>query len=114
MVELKCLSGKGMDRRYAVYSRGQYVGGITVYPVSEHPDAATYGVLICRQYRRRGLAAEALKVLFRELAALGCRRIQVRIESGNAASLALHRSLGFKPCPEEGPGILSFCLLLPE
>ena len=111
MVELRCLSAEGMNRRYAVYSEGQYVGGITVYPIGNHPEEAAYGILICRRFRRRGLAGEALNCLFQELAAQGCRRVRVRIEARNAASLALHRSLGFVQCPAEEPGIC--CLTRP-
>lgn len=113
MVRLKCLSGEKLDRRYAVYSDSRYVGGITVYPVPGQPDLATYGILICRQFRRQGLATEALRQLFRELTDLGCREVWARIEPGNTASLALHRSLGFCPCPAEEPGTVTLCLSLP-
>lgn len=48
------------------------------------------------RHRRRGLARRLYETLFSELAHRGVRRLDATIQLHNAASIALHRSLGFR------------------
>ena len=58
---------------------------------------AEIAYVIGRQFWRRGFAGEACRVMLAELAeTFGARRIVARIDTRNAASLALVRKLGFE------------------
>lgn len=72
------------------------VGGISIGETDERAGWFTYGVAIGHDHQRRGYATEAVVLLLRYM--FGERRYhkcEVRIYAFNAASLELHRRLGF-------------------
>jgi L-amino acid N-acyltransferase YncA len=70
---------------------------------SGHKDAASYlwsvntSVYIRADSRRRGVGGALYTELFRQLASLGYHRAFAGVALPNAASIALHQSVGFKP-----------------
>ena len=93
MIEIKHIGKSADDLRFFILADGRHAGGVTVHSVN--PPAFSYGVAIARDMRRRGVAKAALPLLFGHMRALGFTCVRVEIESGNAASLALHAALGF-------------------
>ena len=79
--------------RYFIRADGKHAGGITVHSVSGAQ--FSYGIAISRDMRRRGIASSALPLLFEAMKARGFSVCVVQIAPENAASLALHRKLGF-------------------
>ena len=79
--------------RYFIRADGKHVGGITVHSVSG--THFSYGVAVSKAMRRRGIASAALPLLFETMKARGFTACVVQIAPDNAASLALHRKLGF-------------------
>ncbi|MFR5786848.1 MAG: N-acetyltransferase family protein [Christensenellales bacterium] len=57
--------------------------------------AFSYGIAVSGAMRRRGVASSALPLLFAAMKARGFAVCAVQIAPDNAASLALHRRLGF-------------------
>jgi len=56
-------------------------------------------VYVAEHARRRGYGKAALQAVINGCKAMGQRRLLAVIgDSGNTASIALHRSLGFQPC----------------
>ena len=92
------------DLRFFIRLGGEHAGGITVHSVSG--DSFAYGIAVAPAMRRRGVASQALLQLFALMKARGFSRVLVRVEPGNAASLALHRRLGFERVGERGGAIL--------
>ena len=74
---------------------GQHAGGITVHSVN--PPSFSYGIAVSPHIRRKGVAKNALPLLFEAMKRRGFSQAVVQIARGNAASLALHASLGFTP-----------------
>ena len=81
------------DLRFFILLDGQHAGGVTVHSVN--PPQFSYGIAIARPMRRKGIARAALPLLFDHMQKLGFTRAIVQIAPDNAASLALHRALGF-------------------
>lgn len=81
------------DLRFFILMDGQHAAGITVHSVT--PPSFSYGVAVVREKRRRGIARAALPLLFEQMKARGFTQAVVRVAPDNAASLALHASLGF-------------------
>lgn len=79
--------------RFFIRADGHHAGGITVHSVSDAQ--FSYGIAVSRDMRRRGIAAAALPLLFEIMKARGFSVCVVQIAPENAASLALHRKLGF-------------------
>ena len=84
----------GDGTRFFIRLDGRHAGGVTVHSV--RGDAFSYGVAVAPEMRRRGAAEAGLSLLFEAMRARGFRRAVVRVEEGNAASLALHEKLGFR------------------
>jgi len=82
------------DLRFFVYEDGGHAGGVTVHSIAG--ERFSYGIAIAREKRNRGVAKAALPLLFDLMKARGFSRAIVQIAPDNAASLALHTSLGFK------------------
>lgn len=79
--------------RYFIRADGRHAGGITVHSVQGAQ--FSYGVAVSKAIRRRGIASAALPLLFETMKARGFSACVVQIAPDNAASLALHRKLGF-------------------
>ena len=69
------------------------------------PSVFSYGIAVAPALRRRGVARGALSLLLDGMRGRGFTRAVVRIAPDNAASLALHASLGFL-CTGEEEGAL--------
>ena len=94
MVTLRHIGKSADDLRFFILSEGAHAGGITVHSV--HPPRFSYGIAIAPALRRRGVAKAALLLLFDELKGRGFSQAVVQVAPSNAASLALHASLGFE------------------
>ncbi len=81
------------DLRFFIYESGSHAGGITVHSISG--DSFSYGIAIAREKRNRGVAKAALPLLYSFMKKRSFSRVFVEIAADNAASLALHNSLGF-------------------
>lgn len=92
-VTIRHIGKSADDLRFFIDENGMHAGGITVHSVSG--DSFSYGIAVAREKRKRGVAKAALPLLFDEMKLLGFSRVFVEIKPDNAASLALHRSLGF-------------------
>lgn len=79
--------------RYFIRADGRHAGGITVHSVQGAQ--FSYGIAVSKAMRRRGIASAALPLLFETMKAHGFYVCAVQIAPDNAASLALHRKLGF-------------------
>lgn len=79
--------------RYFIRADGRHAGGITVHSVQGAQ--FSYGIAVSKAMRRRGIASAALPLLFETMKARGFTACVVQIAPDNAASLALHRKLGF-------------------
>ena len=93
MIELRHIGKSADDLRFFILADGQHAGGITVHSVN--PPQFSYGIAIARAMRRKGVAKAALPLLFGEMKRRGFTSAVVQIAIGNAASLALHKSLNF-------------------
>ena len=81
------------DWRYFIRADGRHAGGITLHSVSA--PSFSYGIAVKPGMRGRHIASAALSLLFERMRREGFAQVRVQIETGNAASLALHRGLGF-------------------
>ena len=79
---------------YAVVSGGQIVGLISLY--GTEPSAVSIGPEIFEEYRGRGLAKAAMREAMEIARSKGFGTVRQQIRCDNAASIALHRGLGFK------------------
>lgn len=93
MTELRFIGKSADDLRFFILFDGRHAGGITVHSV--HGDSFSYGIAVAPALRRRGVAKAALPLLFETMQRRGFARAVVQIAPENAASLALHRKLGF-------------------
>ena len=93
-ISIRHIGKSADDLRFFLYEDGQHAGGVTVHSVSG--DAFSYGVAVAQEKRNRGVAKAALPLLYREMKERGFSRVRVQIVPENAASLALHQSLGFE------------------
>ena len=94
MIELKYIGKSADDLRFFILSGGRHAGGVTVHSVN--PPTFSYGIAVAPAMRRKGIAKAALPLLYRQMKQRGFARVQVDIAPENAASLALHASLGFE------------------
>lgn len=80
--------------RYFIRADGRHAGGD--HGVHSVQGAQfSYGVAVSGNMRRRGVASSALMLLFETMKSRGFTACAVQIAPDNAASLALHRKLGF-------------------
>lgn len=95
-----CYIGKSAeDLRFFISMNGEHAGGVTVHSVSGA--SFSYGVAIAREKRNRGVAKAALPLFYEEMKARGFILARVEIAAENAASLALHTTLGFRRTAQE-------------
>ena len=93
MITIKHIGKSADDLRFFILFNGQHAGGITVHSIRN--DSFSYGIAIAPHMRRKGIAKAALPLLFDMMKQKGFARAVVQIAPDNAASLALHASLGF-------------------
>ena len=93
MVEIKHIGKSADDLRFFILMDNQHAGGITVHSIEG--DSFSYGIAVAPHMRRKGVAKAALPLLFDVMKHKGFARAVVQIAPDNAASLALHASLGF-------------------
>ena len=94
MITLRYIGKSADDLRFFIHLDGRHAGGITIHSVSG--DTFSYGILVVPALRGRGVARDALHQLFALMRARGFMRAVVCVAPENAASLALHASLGFE------------------
>ena len=80
--------------RFFIRADGGHAGGITLHSLCG--TAFSYGIAIAPAKRHRGIAKAALTQLFGQMKRRGFTHVIVQIRPDNAASLALHQSLGFR------------------
>ena len=103
MVTLRHIGKSADDLRFFILSEGHHAGGITVHSV--HPPCFSYGIAIAPALRRRGVAKAALSLLFEQMKGRGFSQAVVQVAPDNAASLALHASLGFEVVSRDGEAV---------
>ena len=97
--ELRFIGNDPWDLRFFILQKGRHAGGITVHSVQKH--TFSYGIAISPAFRRKGIARDALLLLFEEMRSRGFTLCCVCIRKDNSASLCLHRRLGFaKVCQD--------------
>ena len=79
---------------FAVVNDADVIGSISLFEHS--PSVASIGVEIFANHRRKGYAADAMRLLLKYAMEKGYRIIQQQIRTNNAASLSLHEKLGFE------------------
>jgi RimJ/RimL family protein N-acetyltransferase len=76
---------------------GEYVGWINLHSKSERRGTFGFGISIFREYRRKGYAEEAVRILLRycfyELRMQKCNSACIEINEG---SIRLHQKIGFQ------------------
>lgn len=102
-IALQFIGKSADDLRFFILLDGGHAGGITVH--SMQGDSFSYGIAVAPDKRRRGVAHEALLLLFAHMRAKGFTRAVVKIALGNAASLALHRGLGFEEIARDAQAV---------
>ena len=103
MVTLRHIGKSADDLRFFILSEGRHAGGITVHSIN--PPRFSYGIAVAPALRRRGVASTALALLFEEMQRRGFSQAVVQIAPSNAASLALHASLGFEVVSRDGEAV---------
>ena len=109
IIEFKHIGKSADDLRFFILLDGQHAGGITVHSM-KHPQFS-YGVAVTETTRRQGVARTALPMLFALMRRRGFTTAVVQVAEGNAASLALHQSLGFAETGRES-GVVTLTLQL--
>lgn len=99
MIDLKWIGKGADDLRFFIRLDGAHAGGITVHSVCA--PRFSYGIAVAPHLRRKGVAKEALLLLFAEMKRRGWTQAVVQVAQDNAASLALHRALGFMPVAKD-------------
>ncbi len=75
---------------------GEPVGSIVTHTCNPRNGTFSYALDIARDQRRRGYAREAILIVLRYyFEELRYQKVHVATQSDNAATIALHRSLGF-------------------
>ena len=92
-IQINHIGKSADDLRFFILLDGRHAGGITVHSVN--PPDFSYGIAIAKDMRRKGIARAALPLLFERMKSAGFTRAVVQIAPDNAASFALHASLGF-------------------
>lgn len=79
---------------FAITSGGGIVGTISLYQLSD--SVVSIGPEVFPEFRRRGFAKEAMLLAMDAAKSKGYKIVSQQIRSDNAASIALHKSLGFE------------------
>ncbi len=89
----KQFNGKYFEM-YAIVSDGKIVGTISLYQHSS--EVVSIGPEVFSEYRRKGFAKEAMICACEMAKEKGFKIVSQQIRTNNAASIALHCSLGFE------------------
>lgn len=89
----KQFNGKFFEM-YAIVSDEKIVGTISLYQHSS--EVVSIGPEVFCEYRRKGFAKEAMICACQKAKEKGFKIVSQQIRINNAASIALHRSLGFE------------------
>ena len=91
-------SKKQFDGKYfemfAIVSDGKIVGTVSLYQHSS--EVVSIGPEVFGEYRRKGIGKEAVTLACQFAKEKGFKIVSQQIRLNNAASIALHRSLGFE------------------
>ena len=109
IIEFKHIGKSADDLRFFILKDGAHAGGVTVHSVCG--TQFSYGVAVTETKRRQGVARTALPMLFVLMRRRGFTTAVVQVAEGNAASLALHQSLGFAETGRES-GVVTLTLQL--
>lgn len=93
-VSLRFIGHEPDNLRWFIRADEQHAGGITVHSVC--PPRFSYGIAVSPTLRRQGIALQAVPLLLSEMRRRGMTVCIAEIAPDNAASLALHRHLGFR------------------
>lgn len=93
-IVLKHIGKSADDLRFFILLNGAHAGGVTVHSVCG--TRFSYGIAVAETRRRQGVASAALPLLFALMRRRGFTEAVVQVAPHNAASLALHASLGFE------------------
>ena len=102
-IVLKHIGKSAEDLRFFILQSGAHAGGITVHSVQG--SCFSYGVAVTETKRRQGVARTALPMLFEFMKRRGFDTVCVQVKQDNAASLALHASLGFHETARDSQAI---------
>ena len=86
-------SGGGHFEMFAITSGG-IVGTVSLYRLSD--SVVSIGPEVFPEFRRRGFAKKAMLLAMEAAKRKGYKIVSQQIKSDNAASIALHKSLGFE------------------
>ncbi len=89
----KQFNGKYFEM-FAIVADGKIVGTISLYQHSS--EVVSIGPEVFCEYRRKGFAKEAMICACQIAKEKGFKIVSQMIRTNNAASIALHRSLGFE------------------
>ncbi|MBO4979005.1 MAG: GNAT family N-acetyltransferase [Clostridia bacterium] len=89
----KQFNGKYFEM-YAIVYNEKIVGTISLYQQSS--EVVSIGPEVFCKYRRKGFAKEAMICACQMAKEKGFKIVSQQIQTNNAASIALHRSLGFE------------------
>lgn len=103
MIQIQHIGKSADDLRFFILLDGRHAGGITVHSV--RPPCFSYGIAVAPAMRRQGVARAALALLFEQMKGRGFSQAVVRVAPDNAASLALHASLGFEAVSRNGEAV---------
>ncbi len=78
----------------AIMENGELAGTVSLYHHSE--SAVSLGPEVLPRYRRRGIGKAAMLLAMEKARERGYRLVLQQVRSGNEASIALHKSLGFE------------------
>lgn len=93
-------AGRLAEHRLTAVLGGRIVGWAALSPVSSrecYAGAAEHSIYVAEHYRGRGIGRALLTALTESADAAGIWTIQTSIFPENAASLALHQRVGFRP-----------------
>lgn len=79
---------------FAIISGGGIVGTVSLYRLSD--SVVSIGPEVFPEFRRQGFAKEAMLLAMETAKSKGYKIVSQQIKSDNAASIALHKSLGFE------------------
>lgn len=74
---------------------GQHVGSLWLYVDLTAREAFIYDITVLSEYRRRGLASEAIRLAENRARAAGCRRIALNVFAANKPAQVLYKKLGY-------------------